>query len=211
MSGWNSPELLEACTRDPHLKPEEFFLPDQYQDVIGGKTIQKFKHVIDIFKNEIEIRDENDVLQRLILDKHDLYLGGFPAAITHNLDNKNFYTDVQWISKSLNLIFESIQKREKTAVSYSILEEDKDRYTLEILHRGSFNTGKSITDNNLNLTKGDFRTIARWLQNLCDWSIESEFKEGSYRLNFLSSNPKAVPYEQIAQADGFKHRLTFYK
>ena len=69
----------------------------------------------------------------------------------------------------------------------------------------------SIFDDKLNLKRGDFSTIKEMLLNLCDWSVESEFKEGKYRINYLVSNEDTQAYEKISFADGFKHILTFYK
>jgi RNA-directed DNA polymerase len=210
--GWSSPELLTACTNNPGLNPEDFMLPAPYQCIIGGKTIQKFRQVIEVFKNEIEVRDDNSVLQQLILEKHTRLLTGFADPILNNLDNKTFYTDVQWISSGLELMFKEIGKRPRyPEVSYSVVQEKKDTYTLEILHKGSFNTGKSMRDEKLSLRTGDFGEIQKYLRNLCDWSIESRFEEGHYRINYLTSDPVVPPYEEIQKADGFKHRLTFYK
>ena len=227
--GWSSPELLEACNKNPSLHPEDFILPEQYQIQRGGKTLQKFKHIIDVFKNEIEIRDENDGLLNLILNKHDKYLNGFSAPKISNLVNKNFYTDVQWLSEGLDLIFEGIQKRpQHPEVEYAVTEETNKKLVLTILHRNSFQKGRSIHDNKLNLKGGDFSSIKNCLINLCDWSIESEFAEGAYRINYLSSlmvfsngisdeirlgEPfRSIPtHEKIEAAEGFKHILTFYK
>ena len=64
--GWSSPELLEACNKDTSLNPEDYILPETYQVQRAGKTLQKFKHIIDVFKNEIEVRDENSALLNLI-------------------------------------------------------------------------------------------------------------------------------------------------
>jgi RNA-directed DNA polymerase len=210
--GWSSPELLKACTEDPMLNPEDFVIPVDYQCLVEGKTIQKFKQVIDIFKNEIEIRDENSTLEKLILAKHTKYLAGFADPKLTNLDNKTFYTDVQWLSSALDRIFESIQNRRQfSEVEYSVVQEQPNAYILEILHKDSFNSGKSFKDEKLNLTKGDFSEIQKRLRNLCDWSIESQFSEGPYRINYLSSDLKTPQFEEIEKAEGFKHRLTFYK
>lgn len=211
--GWSSPEIVQECLLDQNLKPEDIIIPEQYQMQISNKTIQKFKHVIDVFKNEIEIRDENSTIKNMIVQKHDKYLTSFEDPIIKNLDNKTFYTDVQWISNALDLIFESIQDRgsQNNKVSYSINEQNEEAYMLEILHINSFNAGKSIYDEKLQLVKGSFGDISKYLNNLCDWSIESEFKEGFFRINFLSSNPEIHPYEKLDHAEGFKHILTFYK
>lgn len=210
--GWSSPELHEACRLDAALNPEDFILPSKYQLQIAGKTIQKFKHVIDIFKNEIEIRDENSGLLNLILQKHNKFLISFADPIINNLENKTFYTDVITLGNALDMIFENIQYRpQHSQVSYNLNDEREDAYVLEILQIGSFNTGKSFKDEKLQLAKGNFGDIFKNLKNLCDWSIESNFKEGYYRINYLTSDNTTLPYQKIGQVDGFKHILTFYK
>lgn len=210
--GWSSPELLEACKYDISLNPEDFTLPEKFQIQRSGKTLQKFKHIIDVFKNEIEVRDENSALLNLILQKHDNYLISFSAPKVSNLENKTFYTDIQWLSKALDLIFEGIQKYpQHPVVEYAVTENNNDRLVLTILHRNSFKNGLSIHDDKLNLKRGDFSTIKDKLRNLCDWSIESEFAEGAYRINYLVSDNEIPAYEKIMSAEGFKHILTFYK
>lgn len=210
--GWSSPELLEACKNDISLNPEDFILPEKFQIQRSGKTLQKFKHIIDVFKNEIEVRDENSALLNLILQKHDNYLISFSAPKVSNLENKTFYTDIQWLGKALDLIFEGIQKYpQHPVVEYAVTENNNDRLVLTILHRNSFKNGLSIYDDKLNLKRGDFSTIKDKLQNLCDWCIESEFAEGAYRINYLVSDSENPAYEKIMSAEGFKHILTFYK
>ena len=210
--GWSSPELLEACNDDISLNPEHFILPEKFQVQRAGKTLQKFKHIIDVFKNEIEVRDENSALLNLILQKHDHYLISFSAPKVSNLENKTFYTDIQWLGKALDLIFEGIQKYpQHPVVEYAVTESNNDRVILTILHRNSSKNGLSIHDDKLNLKRGDFSTIKDKLKNLCDWSIESEFAEGAYRINYLVSDNEIPAYEKIMSAEGFKHILTFYK
>lgn len=210
--GWSSPELLEACKNDISLNPEDFILPEKFQIQRSGKTLQKFKHIIDVFKNEIEVRDENSALLNLILQKHDNYLISFSAPKVSNLENKTFYTDIQWLSKALDLIFEGIQKYpQHPLVEYTVTENTTDRLVLTILHRNSFKYGLSIYDDKLNLKRGDFSTIKDRLRNLCDWCVESEFAEGAYRINYLVSDNENPAHEKIMSAEGFKHVLTFYK
>lgn len=210
--GWSSPELLEACKNDISLNPEDFILPEKFQIQRSGKTLQKFKHIIDVFKNEIEVRDENSALLNLILQKHDKYLVSFSSPKVSNLENKTFYTDIQWLSKALDLIFEGIQKYpQHPVVEYAVTENNNDRLILTILHRNSFKNGLSIYDDKLNLRRGDFSTIKDKLRNLCDWCIESDFAEGAYRINYLVSDNENPAYEKIISAEGFKHILTFYK
>ncbi len=210
--GWSSPELLAACNKDISLNPEDFILPEKFQIQRSGKTLQKFKHIIDVFKNEIEVRDENSALLNLILQKHDNYLISFSAPKVSNLENKTFYTDIQWLSKALDLIFEGIQKYpQHPNVEYSVTENNNEKLVLTILHCNSFKNGLSINDDKLNLKRGDFSTIRDKLRNLCDWSIESKFIEGAYRINYLVSDEEIPSHEKIISAEGFKHILTFYK
>lgn len=210
--GWSSPELTEACNLDASLNPEDFIIPGKYQIQRAGKTLQKFKHVIDVFKNEIEIRDENSALLNLILQKHDNYLISFSDPKVSNLENKTFYTDIQWLSKALDLIFEGIQKYpQHPDVEYYVEDNGNDSIVLNILHRNSFKTGLSIHDDKLNLMRGDFSTIKDKLRNLCDWSIESQFAEGFYRINYLVSDKEIQAHQEIETTQGFKHILTFYK
>ena len=210
--GWSSPELLLACKNNSDLNPEDFIIPEEYQMQVAGQTIQKFKQIIDIFKNEIEIRDEKSVLENLILRKHDKYLISFSPPKRINLENKSFYTDIQWLGKALDLIFEGIQKYpQHPVVEYAVTDNNNDRLVLSILHRNSFKNGLSIYDDKLNLKRGDFSIIKDTLQNLCDWSIESEFSEGAYRINYLVSDNEIPAYEKVISAEGFKHILTFYK
>lgn len=165
-----------------------------------------------MFKNEIEVRDENSALLNLILQKHDHYLISFSDPKVSNLENKTFYTDIQWLGKALDLIFEGIQKYpQHPVVEYAVTESNNDRLILTILHRNSLKNGLSIHDDKLNLKRGDFSTIKDKLKNLCDWCIESEFAEGAYRINYLVSDNEIPAYEKIMSADGFKHILTFYK
>jgi hypothetical protein len=173
--------------------------------------IQKFQQVIEIFKNEIEIRDENSALLQIILENHDKHLPNFQIIGSSNLENKNFYTDVDYFKKALNLVFENIKKRDTfNKVSY-ILKEDLKTFTLEIIHHDSYAKGRSIKDIKLSLKYGDMGIIKTWLTNLCDWSIESEFMEGKFRINYLVSDKSTQPYIAIDDTLGFKYIFNFYK
>ncbi|WP_431158140.1 reverse transcriptase family protein [Winogradskyella poriferorum] len=214
--GWSSSELIKACNADLSLNPEDYMLPEKYWSLKKGVTIQKFKQVIDFFKNQIEIRDENSALLKLILSKHKKHLAQENFEI-HNrelldtLEDKTFYTDVQALDNALELIFKCIlKKKQHPNISYQVRSLD-DAYVLEISHIGSSNQFKSIKDNKLNIDAGDFGSIATELNNLCDWSIESTFKEGPHRINFLVSDSEISAHEKIDSADGFKYILTFYK
>ena len=216
--GWSSPELAEEMKKKPSSKPENLLIPLYAQTFIktfdGTNTILRFKEVIDIFKNEIEFRDDTSTLANMLLEYHDSYLNGFKIVDFENLENKSFYTDVDYIRKVFTIIFESFSNRrkrnEENKVGYT-LEEDLSGYCLKITHHESFCRGISKDDEKFSLTRGDFATIKTNLLNLCDWSIESEFSEGMHRINFLTSEnevPRDIP---ITDCKGFSHIFKFYK
>ena len=209
--GWSSPELIRACKEKNDLNPEDFMLPLEYQFKYKEKSIQKFKQIIDLFKNEIEVREDN--LFKIFDEKHYDYLSvDFEEPIFNNFEHKSFYTDVQWFKKALNLIFEAIQKRPQyPRVEYRVIDNTDQSMSIYITHKDSYCTGRSIEDPKFNLSTGDFSSIKEILFNLCDWSIESNFKEGNYRINLLSSNSSITHYERIENCAGFVHVLKFYK
>lgn len=213
--GWSSPEIAETLINRSEIKPENIYLPKIahfiYNNWQGNQTVQRFKQVIDIFKNEIEIRDENSALLNIILWYHDHFLGGFKIKSFDNFENKSFYTDVDYLLKVLDVVFRGIQSRTMyKEVSYHLVD-NPDFYELIIVQHDSFCKGISLNDAKFNLTRGDYASIKNWLNNLCDWSIESEFAEGIYRLNFLTSDRTCPKAEKKRHTEGFKHIFKFYK
>ncbi|WP_051349489.1 reverse transcriptase domain-containing protein [Chryseobacterium gregarium] len=212
--GWNSMELHKYLNGNPNNKPESYILPEEFQQNIKkyGKSflIQSFKNVIDLFKNEIEIRDENSTLEDIVISLHKTYLNGFNILKIENLANKNFYTDVDYLYKALELVFHNIQKRPQYPNVGYIGYDFEDYFCLEIMHFESNAKGKSFKDSKFTLKEGDFGTISNYLKNLCDWSIESSFSEGTYQVNFLSSK-NISPYKLKSSSEGFKYIFKFYK
>lgn len=213
--GWSSPELATALLGQPNLQPEEFLLPDYAQFQIkkaqSVESIRKFRQVIDLFKNEIEFRDENDSFFEMILSMHDKYLHGFTIGEIGSLHNRSFFTDVPYLRRALVPVFENIQKRPHfPEVSYLIVDLG-NRFEFQIIHKDSTLRGVSLGSDKLKADRGDFGTVKELLTNLCDWSVESEFSEGAYRLNYLVSDVKVPPFEKIQNAKGFKYCFKFYK
>lgn len=213
--GWNSPHLKTFLDENINNQPENFILPNNAQKIIDSfgenYTIKNFKNVIDIFKNSIEIRDENNNLEKIILQLYKDHLNGFKIDFINNLKNKSFYVDVDYLYKSLRLIFESIKTRPEFSKVGFLGHDTPEFFCLEIIHFDSFASGKSIYDENFTLSKGDFETIKKNLLNVCDWSIESTFNEGAFRLNLLSSDSNGRFNTSINNSVGFKHIFKFYK
>lgn len=216
--GWSSPDLLVELREQGLSDPSLIQLPDYAREHLRlnnkATTIQRFDQVIQIFKNEIEFKDDQPYFEDLIIELHDLYLSNnFNLNDVRNLEKANFYTDTDYFRKAMIKILDGIQVRPNhSQVSYILEYENPEFYIFKIIHHNSRALHKSIKDSKFNLEKGDFGDIKNYLLNLCDWSIESTFIEGNYRLNFLSSIPD-TPKEEVlsADAEGFTHILKFYK
>ncbi|MBP3193999.1 hypothetical protein [Natronogracilivirga saccharolytica] len=218
-AGWSSPELANWCSENPGRNPFEW--PYKFSNPDKDIHFSNFGDVINHFKNEIEVREEGNQLRKLVIDelKRASLLSPsseFNRPILQNLESKTFYTDVQWFRSAIALIFKEIKKRrdeleECKDITIEALE-DKESVVLKIVHYNSFSEGNSIKVNNkLTSIGGDFDSIKDKLMNLCDWSIETKFKEGFFRLNYLCSNSDIPFKEEIDGCKGFTHILKFYK
>ena len=83
-------------------------------------------------------------------------------------------------------------------------------FELKITHIGSPSTLNS-KDLLKEVESGDFEDIKNNLTNLCDWSIEGNFKNESFRINYLKSNNVKDLEKLENKSKGFTHILKFYK
>jgi hypothetical protein len=211
--GWRTEEIIKVLEGNPCIDPFEIELPNSLN--IEGKQISKFGQVIDVFKSEIEIRKEINQLYE-ILKGFKLKLGrdfGRTFELTNSLNGVQFYTDVALLKSALKIIFEAIGKRPMYPSGYVTINSDEkiNSYSLEICQKDSLNSETYSDEMLKEIDSGDFASIKNALIHLCDWSIESTFKDGSFRLNYLASSTKIPAKEHKESAEGFKHILTFYR
>lgn len=211
----NNPE------EQPMAMPLSAFPSDMRPGPINRSTLSSFSDVVDIFKRCIEFRD-NDLyfMVRKVFKKK-----GF------NIDSKKldtlkgvvFYTHTEVIKSVLEQIAGNISFRPEypnIEISCKMKKgEHRDEIILEILQIGSF-SDKPITDEkvlgkNIDST---FHNIVNKLKNLCDFSVESKFRDVDgaikpFRINYLVSEEDRPLYQEIPEADckGYKSILTFYK
>lgn len=205
--GWRNKEVKDWASKNITKSPFEYPLPEPFE--VEGKKIESFGQVIDIFKNEIEIRNEGDQLKKLFQNLKMKHLKGFDFKYK-DLEGKSFYTDVQHLSYTIERIFEEIKKRKKHK-EVIISAKDEQNYTeVTILHLGSICLGEKSDKFKNKIKKGDFGSIFKKLKNLCDWSIESDFDDGSFRINYLTSKKDEKWREPIEKVGGFKHIFKFY-
>ena len=179
--------------------------------ISGAKPLRKFEDVINLFKQEIEIRRDFKVLDNIFIDIAKKLNSDFHLEIT-KLEGKQFYTDVEKFIAGLYQIFEEIKKRKefKDIMVTTKEPEDTDIIELYIIQKGS-QALKSKDDLFKKIEKGNFATIKSNFTNLCDWSIESSYNNKGFRINFLKSNNVKDIEELDYVPDGFTHILKFYK
>jgi len=206
--GWSSLNGLDNWC-DKGNDPNDFKLPKEY--IVKSKTLTTFGEVIKIFKQEIQIRSENNMLENIFLDiESDEAFDTFTFD-TIKLKGKTFYTDVVIFRESLNRIFSEIKKRpEFNHVKIEIVEDEDDAfYELKITQIGSeANISSSKMLESIN--GGDSSILKSNFTNLCDWSIETSNEDENYRINCLMSVTVPEVEKLSYKPDGFTHIMRFY-
>ncbi len=205
--GWSSLDGFEQWCNAGN-DPFDFKLKTAF--IVDGKEIAKFGDIVNIFKQEIEIRKEYHMLENIFMDLEENLDSKFSLE-TVKLNGKNFYTDVETFKNTLNKIFAEIQKREFFEINIEALDTTGEYIELKIIQKGS--RAQMSAKNMLEAAgDGDFGDIKEWLTNLCDWSIESSFEDKNYRVNYLRSDQNIAEIELLDYIPkGFTHILRFYK
>ncbi len=215
--GWSSLEGLDTWCNEGG-DPFEYKLPQEF--TVEGKTLTHFKHIIELFKQEIQIRREGNVLEKIFAEKEEWLDDTCEEAefevTTIKLKEKQFYTDTENFRKIIDKIFQEIIKHPEYPNIEVKIEESKDDtcddayYDLLIVQIDSYaqlnaNTMKNMRDG------GDFVAIKEFAENLCNWSIENSYNGKHYRVNYLKYS-HGDPIEMLDyKPKGFTHRLRFYQ
>jgi len=177
-------------------------------------NISTFLDVCNLFKNEIEVRDDNDILLNLF-DEIELWLEklnkGFIIEFEENeILGKTFFTDFHWLSKGIRKIFDGISKREQHKSIRINMKKIDNLLELRIMQIGS----KSNKDAEVLLNEsnsGDVDDVKKYFCSLCDWSIEAMHLDKNFRINYLKSEEVASIEYLNDNIEGFTHILRFYK
>jgi len=208
--GWSSIDgLREHCNSGK--KPSEFKLPNVIE--IENRDITTFKEIIELFKQEIEIRSEFNNLEDIFEAQYDNIDEDFDYDPFQSKLKKQFYTDRESFLNAINIIFIEMNKR-KTYPNIEVYTKELEDRSIEI----SIKQVNSIMDKSpQELLKkiedggGDLGNIKKLLSNLCDWSIEGSYEDESFRVNILKSdNIKDIEILDI-NPNGFIHILRFYR
>jgi len=210
--GWSSLKGLKEWCNEGN-EPFYFRLEKPYK--VQNKTISTFEDIINIFKQEIQIRNENNILENIFIDieeKLDDESEGVFGIETIKLKGKSFYTDVETFKSVLNRIFSEIKKRKEfNEIKVEAVEYDNESYIdLKIIQIGS-QSNRSSKDM-LNIADGgDSDEIKKALTHLCDWSIESSNEDENYRINYLRDDSVREVEILDDKPIGFTHIMRFYR
>jgi RNA-directed DNA polymerase len=227
--GWQYPSVLkDFCEENFDNKGHQARTPHTVELVsdlvpkdIPGKTIKTFENLVDLFKPEIEFRENQLWVGVKIALKKYLPNHNVDQTFLNKLKGCSFYTNTEYVLKAISRIFNMIKSRsESQDVNIScVLDSDTNQYILEILHLNSYsdmdiNHPKLIAENN-----GDLSILRTTLLSLCDFSIESRFKDKNgdnfnAKIEYLYDNVDANEWKpNIESIDtnpgGFKFILKF--
>jgi ankyrin repeat protein len=208
--GWSSLDgLKEWC--DSGKNPFDFKLQKPIL-IPPRKQISTFGEIINLFKQEIEIRSDFKNLETIFNFQKNKLDSDFKLDLSTSKLSRQFYTDTQRISFALDKIFAEIGKR-KEFLNLEINSIELDDRSIEIAITQIDSTSNRSENELLERAKqsGDLADIVEILKNLCDYSIESSHENTHFRVNFLHSNNVRGIEILSEKPKGFSHILRFYK
>lgn len=215
--GWSSPEL-KIHMNEPGNSPFSCPIPDHIRKLDKKHNLYYFKNYADIFKNEIEFREDSSNFKRMILDLWENELGYdyFNVIGIEDLIGFSFFTDVHLIKAAFRDIFRDMFKGKREFPDVIIEKtsnfENGGYHLIKITQKGSFIT-RAVDDPKLTSPSGNLNSIIENLKNLADYSIVSRFGDGkNYRINYLTST-KTTFVDTLSENEnvlGFTHEFKFY-
>lgn len=200
--GWQFPRriLIEWCKENFDNKDEhEIKYPFQYplpkelqpQKPIKGKMITTFENVVDVFKTEIQFRE--DYLYKELKKRNNRMLD-FKFEGIEDFRNLDYYTYTPGFLAAIDTILAEIKKNETEKhirFSYEMLKEE---LIVDVTHVNSFPIRKLNTNNLSQFLGGGLYAIAGSIFSLCDFSVISKFKDDH---NNISHSELCIVYDDI--------------
>jgi len=214
--GWSSAEL-KIHMKEPENSPFSCPIPDHIRELDKKHNLYYFKDYADIFKNEIEFREDSNNFKKMILNLWEKELGyDFNVKGIEQLVGFSFFTDVHLLKEALSIIFRDMFKG-KPEFPEVIIEktsnfESGGYHSIKITQKDSFIT-RAVHDTKLTSPTGNLHSIIKTLKNLADYSIVSRFGDGSnYRINYLAATKKSFldSLPENENVIGFTHEFKFY-
>jgi hypothetical protein len=213
--GWAS-NALKIYMQKTDVDPFSCPVPDYIKRIDTKHNLLLFDHYVNEFKNEIEIREDNSALVTMINHLWTDQLTYDFDVVQQNTEGVSFFTDVPYLKYVLKVVFESFKKRFQFPKIVCRIDENFDKDYIELcISQLDSKCNRSINDPKIvSPNGGDFSTIIKNLNNLADFSVLGEFKDGHiYKVNYLSSDKDV---ENVVKLDtdypcvGFTYLLKFY-
>ena len=233
--GWQFPDnkFLLWCKEnydnksyDERKKPFQYLLPKELRPskTVKGKEIKYFQDVVEIFKTEIQFREEYLYKE---IRKRIHRISDFNFSGLDELKKLDFYTYTPGVLSAIDHIFEQI-KRNETAIDINISYIiHNQKIILSITQINSFPSKELDINNTKSFLGGHLNAIAESLFSLADFSIESNFKyngkiiPGELQITYENMIGKRVAsnitltqepifIESNNKLPGFTYKLTFY-
>ncbi|WP_143394606.1 hypothetical protein [Flavobacterium branchiophilum] len=174
-------------------------------------TINEFRKLTRIEAPDLKNYTE-DIIQEVFQNTEVEYS-------LNRLENADFYTNTPFFISAIKSILEIIRDKSsklpiaKFNITYKgTLKDNYYQIQIQILHFNSFPTKDfNQLHPEWKSGKGTIGEIKEKLFGYCNWSIESKFDNGHYRINLLKDT-NDPDFELISNENciGTKHILTFY-
>lgn len=184
--GWQFPNdlLINWCKENfdnmdgNQAYPFQFVLPPQFQpkSPIKGIMVTTFENVVDIFKTEIQFRD-NYLYKEL--KKRQNRMTDYNFIGIENFKQLDFYTYTSGFLSSIDRILNEIRKNETEKDILFEYELQENSLIIKITHKNSYPTRDVYMNNISQFFGGGINDIASNVFSLCDFSVTSRFTDNN--------------------------------
>lgn len=201
--GWQFPNnlLIDWCknnfdSQENKKSPFEYSLPKEFRPKkpIKGKMITTFENVVDVFKTEIQFRD-NYLFNEL--KKRKAKMNDYEFVGIEKFENLDFYTYTSGVLSAIDTMLNEIKRNETAKTIHFEYRIEAEKLIIDITQIDSFAHRQLNKNNLLQFLGGGLNSIVADLISLCDFSVISKFKdlnnnELKTELSILHNDTKAV-------------------
>ena len=212
--GWSSPALKEYMSL-PDKYPFACSIPYEIRELDKQHSLLYFKDYVSVFKNEIEIREDNNTLEKLFNDLWQNTLSYDFNLEQENVRGISFFTDVAYFRSAMELTLKMCASRPQYPKILVIVEPYfESKYILLKIIQKESECQRDIDDPKIcKPSGGDLATIINKVNNLADFSIVSNFYKNkkTFRINYITSFENVPHIEELNHScEGFTYEFKFF-